>query len=126
MPQVLSCHSAHQSKISFDPPLILNLFPFLFGNVPACDRDRGVVLYFIFSFFRRAITQECLDEHLLHEVTTGDTRIFMSSQEAKEFQWVLQLPAGLTCTQCVLQWKWNCGKWTLCFYFNYRNESIRE
>ena len=67
----------------------------------------------------RAITQVCLDEHLLRETSSGRTRMYMDDDMDRPFTWILQLPQGLTCSQCVLQWKWHCGmlhflEWNLC------------
>ncbi|XP_033735979.1 uncharacterized protein LOC117324301 [Pecten maximus] len=53
------------------------------------------------------LTQECLDRHLLHS-PEGKTRYYpgfsMSSHLVS-----LQLPVGVSCDQCVIQWKYNAG-----------------
>ncbi|KAJ8319947.1 hypothetical protein KUTeg_001534 [Tegillarca granosa] len=53
-------------------------------------------------------TQECLDKHLLQLADGSGTR-FQLSTEVGHFKIKLKLPDGLTCTQCVLQWKWHAG-----------------
>ncbi|XP_039257738.2 uncharacterized protein LOC120334321 [Styela clava] len=55
---------------------------------------------------KEIVTQECLDRHLL-ETNMG----FKYSGITKTGKYVVpvKLPEGLTCTQCVLQWKYNTG-----------------
>ncbi|XP_062616040.1 uncharacterized protein LOC134277745 [Saccostrea cucullata] len=55
----------------------------------------------------RAVTQECLDKHLL-VLSTGATR-FTEVTSTGKYLLHAQLPAGLTCSQCVVQWKWHTG-----------------
>jgi len=47
-----------------------------------------------------AETQECFDRYLLASLT-GQTRFDIN------FQYQLNLPAGVTCERCVLQWHWH-------------------
>ena len=56
----------------------------------------------------RPATQACLDRYLL-EFEDGTTRHFPSGRGSENLR--LRLPQGLTCQQCVLQWKWNSGKY---------------
>ena len=58
--------------------------------------------------FVSPVTQECLDEHLLTDMY-GNTDHYMGETNA-DYSYRLRLPAGLTCTQCVLQWKYNAGQ----------------
>ncbi|WAR03536.1 hypothetical protein MAR_010094 [Mya arenaria] len=55
----------------------------------------------------RPVTESCLDEHLLQQ-PSGDTR-WLVPDGTRMFSLSLVLPRGLTCSQCVLQWKWNTG-----------------
>ncbi|CAC5396373.1 unnamed protein product [Mytilus coruscus] len=51
------------------------------------------------------ITHGCLDKHLLETSDLGLTRTtFSANSGIKEL--TLKLPKDLTCSQCVLQWKW--------------------
>lgn len=67
----------------------------------------------------KAVTQQCLDQHLL-ATTGGETRIRIP-HVARKFRMQFKLPAGLTCSQCVLQWKWNTGE-----YFPFNMTSFRH
>ena len=62
-----------------------------------------------FRYFR-PVNQTCLDQNLLL-LTNGSSRYYFPDYSARNFTVTLQLPASLTCTQCVLQWKWHCGKY---------------
>ena len=53
------------------------------------------------------ITEECLNNNLL-ELTTGGTQ-YQLSGGLGVFPVNLMLPEDLTCSQCVLQWKWKTG-----------------
>ncbi|KAH3894119.1 uncharacterized protein LOC127862143 isoform X2 [Dreissena polymorpha] len=62
--------------------------------------------------FTKRATQECLDKYLL-EQTTGGARYTLN--EGRGIKTVtLKLPKDLTCSQCVLQWKWNTASNTRC------------
>ncbi|XP_005092247.1 uncharacterized protein LOC101851474 [Aplysia californica] len=57
----------------------------------------------------KPVTQECLDMNLL-ESPKGYTRYNISSWEAMVYELQVRLPPGIsTCSQCVLQWKYNAG-----------------
>ena len=62
-------------------------------------------------------SQACLNRHLLQQVDGSGSR-FYPGEGNKVFDVELELPPGLTCTQCVLQWRYvaanNWGK----FYVN--------
>ncbi|XP_041377331.1 uncharacterized protein LOC121389749 [Gigantopelta aegis] len=55
----------------------------------------------------KVITQSCLDQHLL-QLEGGGTRHHLIGTEGDVIV-TAKLPPGLTCSQCVLQWKWNAG-----------------
>jgi len=53
-------------------------------------------------------TQECFDEYLLPLADGSGTRLpIYADMYLTKLQ--LQLPAGVTCSQCILQWKYNTG-----------------
>lgn len=63
------------------------------------------------------VTQECLDQHQLnvlskdHVVNYG-RRYFTEITPGRPgiVQLLLEIPEGMECTQCVLQWRWHGGK----------------
>ena len=60
------------------------------------------------------VTQACLNQTLLHEVSTGTTRFDLeslrtSSMGTQIYEFTLALPS-YTCENCVMQWKYNTGK----------------
>ncbi|CAG2214485.1 unnamed protein product [Mytilus edulis] len=55
----------------------------------------------------KAITHACLDSHLLNVVGSGTRYINTPGVGTKRFQ--VELPDGLQCSQCVLQWRWHAG-----------------
>ncbi|XP_069122394.1 uncharacterized protein [Argopecten irradians] len=57
---------------------------------------------------KKAATQECLDQHVLQRTDGNGARFYISS-DVGHFKMKYTLPTGLTCTQCVLQWKWHVG-----------------
>lgn len=75
---------------------------FEFRICPTNDKDRRA-------------TQACLDRHLLRLVD-GSTRLPISS-DMRMVTARLQLPRGLTCSQCVLQWKYNTGRYSTIVMF---------
>ena len=50
-------------------------------------------------------SQACLDKHLLERVGGAGTK-FHPGPGNKVFEVRLELPPGLTCSQCVLQWRY--------------------
>ncbi|XP_045180175.2 uncharacterized protein LOC123539591 [Mercenaria mercenaria] len=60
----------------------------------------------------KAVTQQCLDQFLL-ATPSGETR-YIHQKTTGRFNIPLVLPPGLTCTQCVLQWKWNAASHNNC------------
>ncbi|XP_060078313.1 uncharacterized protein LOC132557801 [Ylistrum balloti] len=57
---------------------------------------------------KKAATQECLDQHVLQLADGSGTKYYITSAVG-HYTMKYKLPAGLTCTQCVLQWKWHVG-----------------
>lgn len=57
----------------------------------------------------RVVTQECLDRYPLMAVTQGSYTYNLDSRRNKMFKVKLQLPEGVICTQCVLQWVYTAG-----------------
>ena len=56
-------------------------------------------------------THECLNQHVLSRADGSGNRVFMRIGGPQGFHnTTLRLPSGLTCTQCVLQWKWHTGR----------------
>lgn len=56
---------------------------------------------------QRTVQQSCFDQHLLAD-KNGETR-FMIQSDMKRVSHKVQLPYGLRCRNCVLQWKYNTG-----------------
>ncbi|XP_069102406.1 uncharacterized protein [Argopecten irradians] len=53
-------------------------------------------------------TQECLDQHLLTLENADGTRYYLGGRRGA-INLKAKLPEGLTCSQCVLQWRWKTG-----------------
>lgn len=58
------------------------------------------------------VTQACLDEHLLPLSGTTQTRGHITSTSRGNYTFHVDLPRGVTCQQCVLQWKYNAGEYS--------------
>ena len=54
-----------------------------------------------------AVTQDCLDRHLL-AFSSGGFR-YLVSPDDHLIHLNVQLPTDVTCSQCLLQWKYNAG-----------------
>ncbi|XP_076033601.1 uncharacterized protein LOC143020758 [Oratosquilla oratoria] len=62
---------------------------------------------------RQAVTNACFDKYVLQNVN-GGTRYY-PGPGAKKFLSKFQLPKGLTCSQCVVQWRYVAGNnWGTC------------
>jgi len=59
------------------------------------------------TYHDREVTQECLDQHLLR-AENGSTRYYPGPGN-RIFESYYKLPEGLTCTQCVFQWRYIAG-----------------
>ena len=62
------------------------------------------------SSSHRIITHDCLNQNLL-VLADGTTRYKGPLNAKKLYVVKARLPAGLTCSQCVLQWKYHAGKY---------------
>ncbi|XP_071447948.1 uncharacterized protein [Hetaerina americana] len=68
---------------------------------------------------RREATQTCLDKYLLNRADSiGGTKVFPGTEGGggnRIFEVRYRLPDGLTCSQCVLQWRYIAGNnWGTC------------
>lgn len=70
---------------------------------------------------KQAASQSCLDKYVLRRVKTKDAdksfheNWFYPGTENKVYEMRYSLPEGLTCSQCVLQWKYIAGNnWGVC------------
>lgn len=62
-------------------------------------------------------TQECFDRYPLLVTSTRSVRFDIPPESNKQevFTYRVQLPPGVTCTQCVIQWTYYTGNmWGLC------------
>ncbi|XP_011143909.1 uncharacterized protein LOC105185819 [Harpegnathos saltator] len=59
------------------------------------------------SYHDREVTQDCLDQHLLR-TKNGSIRYYPSPGN-QIFESYYKLPEGLTCAQCVFQWRYVAG-----------------
>ncbi|XP_071164894.1 uncharacterized protein [Mytilus edulis] len=57
----------------------------------------------------KAVTQECLDQYILSDVQTGGTKFYFNYQTGGKFTVTVSLPKGLTCSHCVIQWRYRTG-----------------
>ncbi|KAK3598612.1 hypothetical protein CHS0354_019872 [Potamilus streckersoni] len=57
----------------------------------------------------KVVKQECLDKYLLRMADGSGTRYVLKESRVGDFNIRVKLPDELTCTQCVLQWKWKTG-----------------
>lgn len=58
------------------------------------------------------VTQDCLDQNLLR-LANGSTRYQVPDFTATWHDMAVKLPTGLTCSSCVIQWKYTTGLSTL-------------
>ena len=59
----------------------------------------------------REVTQACLDKHLLQLADGSGSRFYLPEPyRVGEYSIEVQLPSGVTCRKCLIQWKWNVGK----------------
>ncbi|CAH1774521.1 unnamed protein product [Owenia fusiformis] len=56
----------------------------------------------------KPITQKCLNTNLLR-LTNGGIRYYLPDERRTVYKVSARLPKDLTCSQCVLQWKYNAG-----------------
>lgn len=66
------------------------------------------------------VEQSCLDRHALRVWDFEDNhpryQYFPKGVGLQRLR--VELPSGMTCSQCVLQWKWQTGSVQLIHYFN--------
>lgn len=58
---------------------------------------------------RRAVTQACLDKNALINAADGTKYWWLGRQGSGSYTMQFTLPAGVSCTRCVLQWHWESG-----------------
>ncbi|CAG0923912.1 unnamed protein product [Notodromas monacha] len=66
---------------------------------------------------KEQLTQDCFDENPLLLVGSGAPRFYIPEGTPKQvtFRYEVQLPPGLTCSQCVVQWRYAAGNtWGMC------------
>ncbi|XP_067005045.2 uncharacterized protein [Anabrus simplex] len=60
-------------------------------------------------------TDECFDQYLLQQADGSGTKYYLPEFVPGYYSTNLQLPKGLTCSQCVLQWTYTTGNtWGKC------------
>ena len=57
----------------------------------------------------RRVTQQCLDRFVLRAAVGAGTRYNLGGRKGL-IKLRYQLPPGVVCSQCVLQWKWTTGE----------------
>lgn len=64
----------------------------------------------------KIVSQKCLNSNLLPLASDGTTtRIVITGNQRRFYHIELQLPEGMTCEQCVIQWKYHAGNNWGCF-----------
>ncbi|CAC5399938.1 unnamed protein product [Mytilus coruscus] len=58
----------------------------------------------------KAVTQECLNRNVLNIMGHGKRYVIDSPDSNLFMEFQLSLPPGLSCSQCVLQWKWRAAQ----------------
>lgn len=56
------------------------------------------------------VTQDCFDRNLLKDPFTMGTKFFVDDKSVGIYNIELQLPEGVICDACVLQWRYRTGK----------------
>ena len=69
-------------------------------------------------------TIECLHENKLINADNNRTRTDFLIDSAKTYVVRLQLPPGLSCDHCVLQWRWRTGEMSK-IIFNSKASKVR-
>ncbi|XP_064596455.1 uncharacterized protein LOC135463065 [Liolophura sinensis] len=57
---------------------------------------------------KRIATQQCLDRNVLQRADGAGTKTFVDN-EVRHYHLQYRLPAGLSCVQCVFQWRYHTG-----------------
>lgn len=66
------------------------------------------------SSAQELVTQECFNRNLL-TLADGSTQFPISTLEAIKYYPNIQLPATIACQNCVLQWRYTVGRFSLRF-----------
>lgn len=61
--------------------------------------------------FSRPVTQSCLDTYLLRGIPSDIGRHAVLNNFRGKVEFQIKLPPMVTCSQCIIQWKYHCGKW---------------
>ncbi|XP_048745740.2 uncharacterized protein LOC125658507 [Ostrea edulis] len=61
------------------------------------------------------VTQDCLDRNLLKDPFTMGTKFFVDDKSVGIYNIELQLPEGVICDACVLQWRYRTGNRWGCY-----------
>ena len=56
------------------------------------------------------VTQACLDQNLLEDPVTKGTKFYVDDRSVGIYSIELQLPVGVVCNACVLQWRYRTGE----------------
>ena len=84
-----------------------------------CDSFAFTIGYFEFRLCEHnnmttRANQSCFDNGLFLTVHgTGKTRYDINGNQQPEYHFKLDKPRDVTCTQCILQWKYNAGLYIL-------------
>lgn len=62
-------------------------------------------------------SQRCLDKHLLAMADGSGSRYALDGSIRGEHTVHVQLPRGVSCAHCVLQWTWTVGESVACVRF---------
>ncbi|KAK3095453.1 hypothetical protein FSP39_014853 [Pinctada imbricata] len=65
------------------------------------------------------VTQECLNQNLLTEVTSGGNKVYVDDSSTGTYNFGLRLPPNVTCNNCVLQWRYRTGNRWGCYNNDY-------
>ncbi|XP_067933101.1 polycystin-1-like protein 3 [Watersipora subatra] len=68
------------------------------NNIPQKGKDGSI-----------AVTYECLNKNLLESMTGGTTLIFRFPASMGKSTHRVKLPAGVSCSACVMQWRYKAG-----------------
>lgn len=57
----------------------------------------------------KPVTHECLNKHVLQRADGKGTKTMVNTRDTGRWTMQYKLPDGMTCWQCVLQWKYHAG-----------------
>ncbi|XP_060596745.1 mucin-2-like isoform X2 [Ruditapes philippinarum] len=58
---------------------------------------------------KKRVTKECLDQHVLQRADGTGPKTMINDRRTGQWIMAYKLPKGMTCTQCVIQWKYHAG-----------------